>query len=191
MGFHKMRPQPLQHPLWQFPTQIGPWNASQQDYFNQELLGVLKPNDYLMRRYVGPSNQSIDLYIGYHDKAQGSGPIHSPKNCLPGNGWLEVASNPLVVDIRNKKIHLTQAVYNQGEKDELFLYWYMVRGDTISTEIGLKLAEISNAIRHGQGGASFVRISISVKGDVSQASATAISFLKLAFPEVRSFLATQ
>ena len=190
MALYRMRPSPLERPLEQFPSTLGEWHVAQQEYFNPALLSVLRPQDYLSRRYVGPGRQSVDLYIGYHDQAQGSGPIHSPKNCLPGNGWFELSSRPMEAEIGGEKVRMTQALYRQGDRQELFVYWFMVRDWTLDTEIGLKVAEILNAIRNGQRGASFIRVNLRADGDPNQAARIAESFLKQAYPAIRAFLAS-
>jgi len=190
VALHRETAQPLPHPLTQFPARFGDWNSVHQGSFSQALLSVLRPSDYLFRRYLGPDGKTIDVYIGYHDGAQGAGPIHSPKNCLPGSGWSEIASHPLDINIGGDDVHLTQALYRQDEQTELFLYWFMVRGKTLSTEIGLKLAEIANSVRHGQRGACFVRLSLRVEDNPVEAAAIAESFLKQVYPIIRDFMAS-
>jgi EpsI family protein len=184
MHFHQSLPTPLVNPLATFPAGFGQWQAVHQQYFSQELLDVLRPTDYLSRRYQEPSGKSVDLYIGYHDGGQGSGPIHSPKNCLPGNGWLEIFSKPLVFEQDGKRIQLTQAMYTQGDRRELFVYWFIVQGQTLSNEFSLKLAEIVNSVRNGKRGASFVRLSLASEDDPGKALTTLESFLRLAYPAI-------
>lgn len=188
MNLHRETAQPLSQPLSQFPSEVGGWRSIHQEFFSQALLSVLRPSDYLSRRYLGPAGKTVDLYIGYHDGAQGSGPIHSPKNCLPGNGWFEINSHPMEIDIGGDHIHLTQALYRQEDRQELFVYWFMVRGRTLSTEIGLKMAEIVNSVRNGQRGASFVRLNLAAGDNPAEAASIAESFLKQAYPVIHAFL---
>lgn len=188
MAAHREMPEPLPRPLAEFPVRVGAWRAVHQEQFSQELLAVLRPSDYLSRRYLGPDGKTVNLYIGYHDGAQGSGPIHSPKNCLPGSGWFEIASRPVEFDLDGERVRLTQAIYRQGERQELFVYWFMVRGRVLSTEVGLKLAEIANSVRHGQRGASFVRLNLGTQDDPAEAASIAESFIKQAYPAIHFFL---
>uniref|UniRef100_I2Q349 EpsI family protein n=1 Tax=Desulfovibrio sp. U5L TaxID=596152 RepID=I2Q349_9BACT len=189
IALHRERAEPLARPLADFPARVGAWRTVHQEQFSQELLDVLRPSDYLSRRYLGPDGKTVNLYIGYHDGAQGSGPIHSPKNCLPGSGWFEVASRPVEFDVGGERVRLTQAIYRQGERQELFVYWFMVRGEVLSTEIGLKLAEIANSVQHGQRGASFVRLNLGAQNDPAEAASVAESFIKQAYPVIHFFLA--
>jgi EpsI family protein len=190
MSLHREVPAPLAAPLSSFPATVGPWRMVNQEYFNSALLAVLRPSDYLSRRYKDSSGRTVDLYIGYHDGGQGSGPIHSPKNCLPGSGWFEISSSPLDFVCQGQHVSLTQALYRQGARQELFLYCFMVRDRTFGDEIGLKVAEIANSIKNGQRGASFVRISLSAMDDPAQALATAESFFTQAFPAIRAAMAS-
>lgn len=190
MTLHKEKIQPLPRPLSEFPAQLGDWHSANAEYFNQELLSVLRPSDYLYRHYLGPDGKTIDLYVGYHDGAQGAGPIHSPKNCLPGNGWLEVSSHTQEMEIGKNHVHLTKALYRQEDQQRLFLYWFMVRGRTLSTEIGLKLAEIANSVQNGQRGACFVRVSLPIEEDSTEAVFAAESFLKQLYPILHTFISS-
>lgn len=190
MSFHRETPAPLANPLSEFPAKLGSWQMVQQQYFSTALLSKLRPSDYLSRRYQGPDGKTVDLYIGYHDGGQGSGPIHSPKNCLPGSGWYEIFTRPLEFTYQGKRIHLTQALYRQGDRQELFVYWFMVRDSILSNEIGLKLAEMANSVRHGQRGASFVRLSMPAQDDPAAALSTVESFLMQAYPAIRAYMSS-
>ena len=188
IGFHRETPAPLASPLSLFPSELGSWHMVHQETFSPAMLSVLRPSDYLSRSYQNQSGKTVQLYIGYHDGGQGSGPIHSPKNCLPGSGWLEVYSRPLEFDFNGKRIRLTQAVYRQGDRQELFVYWFMVRSNILSNEIGLKLAEIANSVRYGQRGASFVRLSLGAASNPTESLSTLEDFLRQAYPTILGYM---
>ena len=190
MSFHQQTAAPLAQPLSEFPAELGAWRVVRQDTFNQATLAVLRPTDYLSRRYQDPNGKAVDLYIGYHDGGQGSGPIHSPKNCLPGNGWYEVSSSAMDMDVNGERVRLAQAVYGQEDRKELFVYWFIVRGRTLSNEMGLKVAEIINSVRNGQRGASFVRLSVATEDDPQKAMSTLETFLQQAYPAIHSFMSS-
>lgn len=175
--FHRDQPTPLARPLSQFPRNLGDWRMVDEEHFNPALLASLRPTDYLFRRYQRPNGDVVDLYIGYHDGGQAAGPIHSPKNCLPGNGWLEVYSRPLVLNLAGKPVTITQARYDKGENQEMFLYWYAVRDRVLPNEIRFKVAEVINSLWFGQRNAAFVRISLMTRENPGAALAAATDFL--------------
>lgn len=182
--FHRERPTPLARPLSQFPKTIDNWRMVDEEQFSTAMLAILRPTDYLFRRYQRPNGDAVDLYIGYHDGGQAAGPIHSPKNCLPGNGWLEEDSRPLELTLDGKPVTITQARYGKGEAQEIFLYWFSVRDHVLTSEIGLKVAEIFNSVWFRQRNAGFVRIGFVVRENPGAALAAATDFLTKSYAAI-------
>jgi EpsI family protein len=179
---------PVVKPLAQFPAVYHEWRMISQERFSEDILSVLKPTDYLSRSYEGPRVSRIGLYIGYHDGGKESGEIHSPKNCLPGNGWQQVSNERMHLNTQLNKISLIKAVYQKGDTRELFLYWFQVQDKTLSNEYSLKLAGISNSIIHGRKDAAFIRISVPFEVDEHEAEAAGVSFIQDFYPLIREFL---
>jgi len=188
MNAYRERPQPLAKPLAAFPSIFGNWRGGPRQFFSRELLARLRPSDYLARTYSDAAGNTVGLYIGYHDGGQGSGPIHSPKNCLPGSGWLEIFSRPLVLTLGGKPRELTQALYQGQDHTELFVYWFIVQGHVYSSETGLKLAEIASSVRTGRRGATFVRLNMDASSDPAKARALLEDFLRQAYPAIQAAL---
>lgn len=172
-----------------FPTICREWRMTSQERLSDDILSVLKPTDYLSRRYEDGSGARISLYIGYHDGGKASGDIHSPKNCLPGSGWQQLSSGRMDIKEPLGTINLTRAVYQKGEYRELFLYWFQVRNKTLSDEFSLKLAGITNSIMHGRKDAAFIRISIPFEVDEHEVAARGVRFIREVYPLIRQFLA--
>ena len=89
--------EPEVKPLAEFPSSFGTWIMQNNTVFGDGTLRVLRATDYLMRTYVNNEGQRIGLYIGYHSGGPNSGPIHSPRNCLPGGGWEFLNDQQVVV----------------------------------------------------------------------------------------------
>ncbi len=179
---------PHTNPLAYFPTICRDWRMTSQEHFSDDILAVLKPTDYLSRRYEAGNGTRIGLYIGYHDGGRASGDIHSPKNCLPGSGWQQLSSERIIIKNALGPINLVQAVYQKGENRELFLYWFQVQEKTMSDEYSLKVTGIINSIMHGRTESSFIRISVPIDGDEHDAAATGLRFVRDVYPLIREFL---
>ena len=179
---------PINKPLQQFPTVVSQWRMVGEAQLSSEVQNVLKASDVLMRQYVNGAGDKVQLYIGYHDGGKGGGEIHSPKHCLPGSGWLEQSSVRATVPAAGQELSLVRAVYQKGEARELFLYWYDVRGDSLSDEFSLKGRQILYSLLHRRRDASFIRISVPFQGDEERALAVGESFVKAFLPSIRSFL---
>ncbi len=56
---------------------------------SQDVRDILGPGDFLLRDYQDPANGAeVDLFIAYFPSQRSGDAIHSPKNCLPGAGWV-------------------------------------------------------------------------------------------------------
>uniref|UniRef100_C6DZU5 EpsI family protein n=1 Tax=Geobacter sp. (strain M21) TaxID=443144 RepID=C6DZU5_GEOSM len=179
---------PINRPLQQFPTAVNGWRMTDEGRLSGEVQNVLKASDVLIRQYQNPQGEKVQLYIGYHGGGKGGGEIHSPKHCLPGSGWLEHSSNRYTIRAGKDDLNLVQAVYQKGEMSELFLYWYQVRGKSLSEEFSLKGRQILNSVLHRRRDASFIRVSIPFQGDERQAQAVGERFVKEFLPAIRTFL---
>lgn len=188
LAFRTSQAMPVARPLAEFPVSCQEWRMVAQDQFGSDVLSVLKPTDYLSRRYEAADGRKISLYIGYHDGGRQSGEIHSPRHCLPGVGWQQLSSFKTVLSDQAPPIHLTQAVYQKGDSKELFFYWFQVRGKTISNEYGLKLASIAGALAHGRKDAGFIRISVPFEADEQEAAAAGTRFIRDVYPLIHEFL---
>lgn len=188
MESYSDNPTPLPSPLSNFPNSAGEWRMVKNLQFDQATLDVLRPTDYLAKRYVSSDGAVADFYVGYHDGASHAGPLHSPKNCLPGAGWYEVSSRPLTIQLSSGALVAVEAIYQQGANTELFLYWFQVGGHQVTNEYVMKLQEIKNALFTGRRDASFIRISVPITDDKQLALKQAESFLKAVYPALLLFL---
>ena len=92
-----------------------------QSRFDPEVLAILKPTDYLYRIYKDEEGNKVTIYFGYHDGVPDSGPIHSPKNCLPGSGWHRLSEEVRTMILKDREISLVSAIYQKDGTKELFL----------------------------------------------------------------------
>lgn len=179
---------PVNRPLTDVPQQQGKWRMVSQSRFDDQVLAVLKPTDYLARSYVDQAGNRISLYLGYHGGGPESGPIHSPKHCLPGSGWQVVSTVPGEMSVVGENIQLVRAVYQNGYNRELFLYWFQVKGKTLANEYALKVAEVFNSILHNRRDSAFIRISLPFTGDQDEAVALAEQFVRDFYPHIAEVL---
>lgn len=188
MQTHHDRLTLLSNPLGEFPDRLGQWRMTRNSEFDQRTLDVLKPTDYLAKRFTRPDGAVADLYVGYHDGASQAGPLHSPKNCLPGSGWYEVSSERISVQMPDGNMDAVVAVYQNDTSFELFLYWFVAGGKFVADEFSLKIQEVVNSIRYGRRDASFVRISVPIVLGTEQANKQALDFLNELYPVIIRFL---
>ena len=188
IAFHRDMEVPTNRPFSEFPQTVQSWRMVKREEFSDDVLRVLKPTDYYSSQYKDADGKTVSLYVGYHGGGKEGGEIHSPKHCLPGNGWYEASSRRGVLQTPGGAINLVRAVYQKGESRELFLYWFQVRDRSISEEYSLKFAEILNSALHRRRDASFIRVSVPVDSDIDQATARGERFIRDFEPVFREFL---
>jgi EpsI family protein len=179
---------PMNKSFREFPLNLHGWKMKSESIISDEVLEKLRPSDYVVRTYVKPGQIPVYLYIGFHSGGKDSGPIHSPKHCLPGAGWLKLKEDKDEIDVNSKKINIVKALFQKGEGKELFLYWYYVRGRALTSEYALKLAEISSSIVHRRRDSAFIRVAIPFDSDEEQAFSSGTAFIKDFYPVMEEFL---
>lgn len=188
MALHRDQVVPMARPFSEFPPSHEGWRMAGQSTLSSNILKILKPTDYLSRRYVATDGSQVDMYLSYFDGGPDSGGIHSPKHCVAGAGWTELYSQPSTVELSGEKVNLVRSAYAKGGSKEVIYYWFAMRGKTMSDEYSLKLSAITGSIFHRRRDQSFIRISIMAKENVEQAEEQIREFLRAFYPLIRDFL---
>ncbi|MBW2477062.1 MAG: EpsI family protein [Deltaproteobacteria bacterium] len=179
---------PVNRPLQEIPSELNGWTMEWQSRFSQQMLESLQPTDYLYRSYIDHEGHKVALYIGYHSGGPESGPIHSPKHCLPGSGWFEISEKQVDIRVGDSLLPIVQAIYQKGNQKELFIYYFLVKGKVLTNEYALKFAEIKNSILYKRKDSAFIRVSLPVQGSDDQAISVAESFTKMIHTHIQDVL---
>jgi EpsI family protein len=176
---------PAPAPLASLPTDIDGWQLYKDVKIEQETLEVLKADDTLNRIYLSPErNASAFLFVAFF-KTQRSGQApHSPKNCLPGNGYEPLESGPITVAIpgRAEPVVINRYLTARGEEKSVTLYWYQSHDRIIAGEFAAKFWLIADSIRYHRSDTSLVKVVVPVRdGDADAATKTAVEFVKAVF----------
>jgi hypothetical protein len=97
--YSAVRPEaiPPGRPLSQMPTALGSWELIQEGVVDADTQAILKADD-LLNRYYARGATGANLFVAaFRSQRNGKAP-HSPKNCLPGNGWTPVISDEISID---------------------------------------------------------------------------------------------
>ncbi|MCF6267928.1 MAG: EpsI family protein [Desulfuromusa sp.] len=169
---------PISKPLASFPQKAGDWTMTGQARFDERVLAVLLPTDYLSRSYEDSKGHRLSIYIGFHNGGQKSGPIHSPKQCLPGSGWNRFEQGINKVSIGELSIPYVHAIYQKDTEKQLFLYWFQVRDAILTNEYALKLAMIKNSVLSNRRDSAFIRLSVMATDNEEQATQIGEQFIR-------------
>jgi EpsI family protein len=147
--------------LHALPWQMGPWEASAEQSIGPEVTAYLKPDEYILRDYVNPSDGvTIDLFVAYFKSLQNVYGPHSPRICLPGSGWLVSSSKVVSIPVpgRSGGIPVNEFTMEKSNQRILVLYWYQNDRDVWAEEYHAKLRLLPDLIRYRRSDVSLVRL---------------------------------
>lgn len=184
--------QPTPPPLTSLASRFGPWSMIGEYPIEKEVQDVLQASDTLSRIYHDSvSANGVSLFIAFF-KSQRSGVApHSPKNCLPGNGWVPERSEILRIPVQGLAdgIEVNQYVVQKGETKNVVVYWYQSRGRVVASEYKAKAYVMVDAITDNRTDTSLVKvIAPVVNDDVEAAIKVTRRFVNDAFPLISTAL---
>jgi EpsI family protein len=198
--YSAVRPEfiPPSRPLEGMPTTLGSWHLTETGVIEQEVLDVLKADDILNRVYCLSTSPDCaktglgraELFVaGFRSQRTGKAP-HSPKNCLPGSGWVPLSSGDLAIDVgAAEPIVVNRYVVASGSQRDMVLYWYQSRDRVVANEYKAKFWVMRDAIRLNRTDTALVRVIIPVVNrDEAQAQATATDFVKSFYSTLLEYL---
>ena len=138
---------PVNNPLDAFPRQVEKWRLVQEGTIEKEVQDVLRADDLLTRTYGNPSTgRTANLFVAFFRTQRTGAAPHSPKNCLPGNGWVADQSDILNVAVpgQSATIPVNRYIVSRGSDRSVVLYWYQTPKRVIASEYAAKVAERDN-----------------------------------------------
>jgi EpsI family protein len=189
-GFSRGELAPSHRPLDQFPTQLGDWTMIQQGVMEQEIKDVLRADDYITRSY-GQGREQANLFVAFFKSQRAGQAPHSPKNCLPGAGWIWTVSDqiPITLPDENRTIQVNRYIVQRGDQKSLILYWYQSRDRVVASEYTAKVYVVADALRYNRTDTALVRVEVPIiEGNDQAATNTGVEFVKTFHKTLRGFL---
>lgn len=198
--YSAIRPEivPPSRPLDSMPSSLGSWQLAQTGVIEQEVLDVLKADDILNGVYCSSATPdciktgegSAGLFVAaFRTQRNGKAP-HSPKNCLPGSGWVPLSSGEIAIDVgRAAPISVNRYLIAYGSQRQLVLYWYQSRDRAVANEYKAKFWVMADAIRLNRTDTALVRVIVPVVNrDEAKAQAAATDFVKSFYSTLLEYL---
>lgn len=178
--------------LGTLPAQLGEWRGKDLS-IQPEVLEVLGPGDFLSRVYKRAANEPyVDLFIAYFPSQRAGDTIHSPKNCLPGSGWLPVESARIQLTNPNgMPVEVNRYIIAKGLDRQLVIYWYQAHNRIVASEYWAKYYLATDAMRLNRTDGALVRVITPLMPgeDVEAGQLRTMEFSKLLLPTLNNFVA--
>jgi len=193
-GMSRAEANPKSRPLSELSEQLGSWKMSKQGVIDDETREVLKADELLNRGYVNMDLRvEANLFVAYFKTQRTGQTPHSPKNCLPGNGWTQTLSDTVSVTVpgRAEPIEVNRYLVSKGENKSIVVYWYQSRDRVVASEYRARFYTAADAIRFNRTDTALVRVVVPVvDGDDKRATDAAVNFVKDFFAPLRQHFPT-
>ena len=189
-GYSRGETPPAARSLETFPTDLGKWRMIQQGVMEPEIKDVLRADDYVTRDYAASNSQVANLFVAFFKTQRAGQTPHSPKNCLPGSGWVWTVSDtiPVTVPGRETPIEINRYVIAKGEDKAVVLYWYQSRDRVVAKEYQAAAYVAWDALRHNRTDTSIVKVTVRILNNQEEAATqTGIDFIQSFFATLRQY----
>jgi len=152
---------------------------------------ILQVDDYFMRNYRNSNGEIIGLYIGYFKSQREGKGIHSPRQCLPGAGWVPVniaVYNLKVPGHNPEMVSVNKFVMGKGLDRQLYLFWYHGRGRVYANEYWNKIYLIWDGLTKKRTDGALIRVNNLATRNPNEALQTQTEFIKLFFPLLKEYI---
>lgn len=139
--------------------------------------------DYIVHEFTIADGRTLNIYVGYYDEQRQGKTIHSPRNCLPGNGWEPISRKTVMIPTSTYgMVGVNRYELVRDQERAIVFYWYQGRGRVAHNEYLVKYDLLRDAALRGRTEESIVRIVVPVlNNDVATADSIG---LELAGPLV-------
>jgi EpsI family protein len=147
-------------------------------------LKALGPGDFLTRDYYNVlQRRDLSLFIAFFPSQRQGDTIHSPKNCLPGAGWIPIESNRIWINgQQGQKVEANRYLVGKGNDRAMVLYWYQAHGHATASEYMAKYHLVADAITMNRSDGALIRVTTFLGNggeSVHEAETRAIGFAQV------------
>lgn len=182
-------PVALSQPFSAFPDRLEEWRGQDLRYDAriEDKLGVA---DYVSKIYRTDADRQAHLFVGFYPSQRHGEMIHSPKNCLPGNGWYIASRDAALIDVPSHAPFTANSfIVENGIDRQAVVYWYQQSGGRIVTNEYLGRAYlVLDSLTRNRSDAALIRVSVPVEHEPKDAVETALAFIRVAYPALMRFL---
>jgi len=116
-----------------FPLQFSNWHGVKTN-LDTKTVTFLGLSDYALINFTNNEHKTINFYSAYYQTQKHGAVPHSPKLCIPGDGWKIQAMSTE----NYEGLSFNRVLIQKQEKKQLVYYWYKQRDKTIANEYYLK-----------------------------------------------------
>lgn len=173
-----------------FPLSLpGGWKG-RTDRLDPEIVATLAVTDYHIANYSRGGEPWVNFYSAYYASQSGGESSHSPRTCIPGDGWALSAIEQVRVPLGEGSVTVNRALIQKGEQRQLVYYWFQQRGRSITGEFEVKWLILRDAVLHKRSDGALIRLVTPLLPgeDPARADRRLAEFVAATHPLLRDFI---
>jgi EpsI family protein len=173
--------------LERIPLTLAGYTGEAAPPLDPDVARVLAADQYVHRYYRGAGG-TIEMDVAYYGQPRVGANMHSPLNCLPGNGWevAQVTTSPVATATGPSTIRTMTVA--RGDARFALTYWFQSRNRIVSDEFSTRFYLLADALRRRPTDAGLVRLIMPLTGNGDAQQATLTTFAGRLIPELAQYL---
>jgi len=139
-----------------FPLEIGAWHGTLETV-DPQVLDLLNPHAIISATYVNNDGVSVHLLFDFFSSEATFGGPHSPRNCLPGSGWVIAETVANNIENANSVIPAGRFQLQLNKSKQVMDFWYITHFGETANDYVFKLYQLVSAITFKPRDIAFVR----------------------------------
>lgn len=159
------------------------WDGMPAPELAPDVADVLAADAYLHRYYVSEIG-AVEMDVAYYTQRRVGASMHSPLNCLPGNGWTILEDRELTVDTSVGPRQVRELVVKRNESVYAMTYWYQNGHRVLSGEASTRLRLLADALQRRPADVGLVRVMTPLSHEAGAGREGIAAFTALVIPEL-------
>ena len=139
------------------PLTFDGWAGRDAPPLAPDVARVLAADEYI-HRYYGHGDHRVETDIAYYARPQIGAAMHSPLNCLPGNGWEIIESRTMPVTVGTATLDIRRLIIDRKGYRLVMAYWFQNRSGVVATEYRQRVRLLTSGLTGRATDAALVRV---------------------------------
>jgi len=138
-----------------FPLEFDGW-VGVQETIPTYVINQLNPSGIFAANYANSDGARINLLIDYFSGNDPGGP-HSPRNCMPGSGWVFVSESERLINLGDHTITTVRFIMQLGESKRIMDFWYVTKYGETANDYTFKFYKMLSSLTLQPTDVAFIR----------------------------------
>ena len=177
----------------EFPLQLpGGWQG-RSERIAPDVLAMLAVDDYFIANYQRTrSTPWVNFYTAYYASQSGGESTHSPRTCIPGDGWAILQMEDVQLPAQNAlpALRVNRALIQKGDQRQLVYYWFQQRGRSMTGEFEVKWFILRDSLVDDRSDGALIRLVTPLipNEDADAAEARLQDFVRTLQPHLAAYI---